>query len=110
MTTYPKRPYEVVNCTDVYVYDITMQNETPCDDSGGNCVWIGTLKASVYNCVEPVTYSWTTSEGIINSGQDEESCEIWIDGDHPMTFEVSVTINCANGTHSKTVEFETKSL
>ncbi len=107
MTVYPRRPEEVLTCTEVYLEDIVKVSHANCEDTGGGCVWTGTFEAFAYNGVKPATYTWTTSTGVVNDGQGTKICELWIDGTHPMSFDLTVEINCASGIHSKTMTFET---
>ncbi len=107
MTIYPRRPNNVLNCTDVYVYDVEKTNEITCDDSGGACIWVGTFIAKIYNVEEPITYSWVTSTGIINSGQTDRECEVWITGTHPVSFELTATVTGANGSDTRAFSFTT---
>ena len=110
MKVYPRRPEEILTCTQAYAYDIVLVSSVACDNSAGDCVWTGSFRVLTYNIEEPVTYNWTVDTGIINSGQDEKMCDIWITGDHPIEFEVSVTIDCPNGTSTKTLPFTTSRL
>ncbi len=107
MTVYERRPIEVLDCVSLYIYSIEQTENIGCDSSGGNCVWVGGFKVLTYNLEEPATYDWTTDAGVINSGQDAEECEIWVNAIHPMTFETTVIVTCATGTHSKTITCET---
>ncbi len=107
MTIYPRRPEEVLTCTETYVEGIVQVSHANCEDSGSGCVWTGNFEAIVYNAMMPVTYTWTTSVGIINDGQGEAICELWIDGTHPLSFELTIEVDCPSGTHTKTMTFET---
>ncbi len=110
MTNYPRRPINVINCVDFYIYGISQQSSIPCNNSEGDCVWVGTFIPLVYNGAEPYTYDWHTDVGVINSGQDEELCEVWVTGEHPMDFNLTVTMTCPKGTYTQTVPFATKAL
>ena len=107
MTSYTRRPNNVVNCTDIYVHDIEKLNETTCDDSGGDCVWIGRFKPKIYNPQDVITYAWSVDTGIIHAGQTDEECEVWITGTHPLDFEMTVTVTASNGTHTMSYPFTT---
>ncbi len=105
MTVYPRRPENVLNCTDIYAYGVQMISEIPSPQVTG--VWAGQFKVLVYNAIDPITYNWSVDSGIINLGQDEEICDIWVTGDHPIDINVTVTVTCPNGNSTIVVEFTT---
>ncbi len=111
MRIYPRRDPAVLNCTELYILDIELTSEVPCDITeppAGPCVWVGTFKPTVYNIVEPVTFAWSTSLGVINGLDDAEQCTVWITSDVPEDLEVTLVVTDANGTKTRTEGFVTR--
>ena len=105
MTIYPRRPIDVTNCTDLYVHDIVRITDTPCIKNP--CIWEGGFAAKIYNGSLPHTYHWSVNVGSIKGDATKETCEVQIQGTHPMPFEMTVTVSGASGVHKTTHQFVT---
>ena len=107
--TYPRRDPNVLNCTDPYLLSLYLLTELPCDVSGGACNWSGTYGAELYNASMP-TYNWSTNVGLITDNTTE-TCEVIINSDVPVDFELTLTVTCmVDGVmkqHTRTQNFTT---
>ncbi len=106
-TIYPRRDPSVLSCTELYILDISLVSEIPCNVVSGACLWEGTFSSNTYNVVDPVTYNWSTNVGVINGLNTLDQVTIWVTSDVREDIEVTLTVTDASGSKTKTVGFLT---
>ncbi len=92
MKTYPRRDPTITNCTDPFIVNLIKTGESPCDVSGGPCLWEGNFEVQLYNTnLDFATFDWDTTLGVIVD-DSLETITLQVTSDVPETLDLTLTM------------------
>ncbi len=109
--TYKRRSVGTVRCSDVYAYEIVLNDEEPCDSSSGACAWKGFFSVSMYNGDPSLcTYEWSVSNGTFPNGYVDQNTELWVSASANTLITVTCIVTCGAKQSTISKDFMTKNI